>query len=164
MKELLKSFLGILLITAIAFFLGTRYGRMTARVGPESTIIHDTVSCTIYDTIVFERPAYRVSYVTDTVATYFTTIEHDTVLVDVPIERRVYAEDSLYYASVSGWKPSLDTLIIWPKETTITIHERDFVKPRKWSFGITAGPSVLATPKGEVHAGLGVSAGLTYRF
>lgn len=163
MKESSRILTTLLLLIIFAGF-GFLFGRRTARVGPESTIIHDTVSCTIYDTIVFERPAYRVSYVTDTVATYFTTIEHDTVLVDVPIERRVYAEDSLYYASVSGWKPSLDTLIIWPKETTITIHERDFVKPRKWSFGITAGPSALVTPSGRAYGGLGVTGGITYRF
>ncbi len=164
MKEFYKTLLGLLLIAGVGFVLGLGFGRRTARVGPESTIIHDTVSCTLYDTIVFERPVYRVSYVTDTVATYFTTIEHDTVLVDVPIERRVYAEDSLYYASVSGWKPSLDTLIIWPKETTITIHERDFVKPRNWSFGITAGPSALVAPSGRVYGGLGATVGITYRF
>lgn len=163
MKESSRILTTLLLLIFFAG-LGFLFGRRTAIVGPESTIIHDTVSCTIYDTIVFERPAYRVSYVTDTVATYFTTIEHDTVLVDVPIERRVYAEDSLYYASVSGWKPSLDTLIIWPKETVITVTNTISPKPAKWSFGITAGPSALVTPSGRAYGGLGVTGGITYRF
>lgn len=164
MSNTLKTFLGVMLLAAVAFFLGARYGRKTARIEPETKIIRDTVSCTIYDTVVFERPVYRVSYVTDTVATYFTTIEHDTVLVDVPIERKVYAEDSLYWASVSGWRCSLDTLILYPKETVITIHEKVKVPPKKLSFGLTIGPSALATPSGSVHAGLGATVGLTYRF
>ena len=164
MKDLLKSFLGIMLITAIAFFLGTRYGRKAAKNGPGTQVVRDTVELVKYDTIVREKPVFRYSYVHDTVRTYFTTIQHDSVLVEVPIESRTYAEDSLYYITISGWKPSLDTLILWPKETVITVTNTILPKPAKWSFGLTAGPSVLATPKGEVHAGLGVSAGLTYRF
>ena len=153
-----------MLITAIAFFLGTRYGRKTAKMAPGSKVIRDTVELVKYDTIVREKPVSRYSYIRDTVRTYFTTIQHDSVLVEVPIESRTYAEDSLYYITISGWKPSLDTLILWPKETVITVTNTILPKPAKWSFGLTAGPSVLATPKGEVHAGLGVSAGLTYRF
>lgn len=164
MKNLLKSFLGIMLITAIAFFLGARYGRKAAKNSPGTQVFRDTVELVKYDTIVREKPVFRYSYIRDTVRTYFTTIQHDSVLVEVPIESRTYAEDSLYYITISGWKPSLDTLILWPKETVITVTNTISPKPAKWSFGITAGPSVLATPKGEVHAGLGVSAGLTYRF
>jgi hypothetical protein len=164
MKELVKSFLGITLVVAVSFLIGCRYGRKTARIEPETKIIRDTVSCTIYDTVVFERPVYRVSYVTDTVATYFTTIEHDTVLVNVPIERKVYEEDSLYHAVVSGWRPSLDTLIVWPKTTTITIREQVKTPAPRLSFGITAGPSALVTPNGKVYGGIGASFGLTYNF
>jgi hypothetical protein len=164
MKELVKSFLGITLVVAVSFLIGCRYGRKTARIEPETKIIRDTVSCTIYDTAVFERPVYRVSYVTDTVATYFTTIEHDTVLVNVPIERKVYEEDSLYHAVVSGWRPSLDTLIVWPKTTTITIREQVRAPAPRLFFGITAGPSALVTPNGKVYGGIGASLGLTYNF
>ena len=168
-KELIKSFLGILLVVAVSFLIRCRYGRKTARIEPETRIIRDTVSRTSYDTVVLERPVYRVSYVTDTVATYFTTIEHDTVLVDVPIERKVYHEDSLYHAVVSGprcgnYEPSLDSLIVWPKTTTITIREKVKTPAPRFSFGATLGPSVLATPSGQVHAGLGATIGLQYRF
>ena len=144
-KELIKSFLGIVLVVAVSFLIGCRYGRKTARIEPETRIIRDTVSRTSYDTVVFERPVYRVSYVTDTVATYFTTIEHDTVLVDVPIERKVYHEDSLYHAVVSGprcgnYEPSLDSLVVWPTITTVTIRDtKTEYRNSKISFGIQAG-------------------------
>lgn len=160
----MKKFATYLLAVILALSLGILIGRRNAPNKPESKIIRDTVTCTIYDTIVREKPVYRYSYITDTVRTYFTTVEHDSVFVEVPIESRTYAEDSLYYITISGWRPSLDTLILWPKETVITVTNTILPKPAKWSFGITAGPSVLATPKGEVHAGLGATIGLTYHF
>ena len=163
MKEATRIFTSLLLLLIFAA-LGFVFGRRSAPDSPGTTIVRDTVTCTVYDTIVRERPVYRISYVTDTVRTYFTTIQHDTVQVEVPIERKVYAEDSLYYAVVSGWRPSLDTLLLYPKTTTVTIHEKEIRQAPRWSFGATFGPSVLATPSGQVHAGLGVAAGLAYRF
>lgn len=163
-KELLKSFLGILLIVAVSFLLGCRYGRVKSRIDPESRVIRDTVTYTIHDTITREKPVYVASYVYDTVRTYFTTVRHDTVLVDVPMERRVYAEDSLYRAVVSGYRPSLDSLTVYPTITTITIRERERIPAPRLSLGVTAGPSALVTPNGKVYGGVGATVGLQYRF
>jgi hypothetical protein len=160
LKELAKAFLGIALIVAVSFLLGCRYGRRTARIAPRLKVIWDTTEVVKFDTIVRERPVFVTSYVRDTVRTYL----RDTVLVDVPIERRIYEEDSLYRAVVSGWRPSLDSLVIYPTTTTITIREREKIPASRWSVGATVGPSVLATPKGTLRAGLGVTAGLSYRF
>ena len=97
----------------------------------------------------------------------------DSVRVEMPIERKIYQEDSLYRAVVSGPRigkagPSLDSLMIFAKTTTITVTNTvpEYIPaPRRgWGFGITGGPSALATPQGRVHAGLGVSVGLTYNF
>ena len=163
-KELIKSFLGILLVVAVSFLIGCRYGRKTARKPMDLRVIWDTTEVVRHDTIVREKPVYVASYIHDTVRTYFTTIEQDTVLVDVPIERKVYHEDSLYHAVVSGWRVSLDSLIIWPKTTTITIREKVKTPAPRFSFGVALGPSVLATPGGQVHAGLGATIGFQYRF
>lgn len=160
MSPLLKD----IIIIASGFAVGLILGHRVCRKPPESQVITKVDTCVVYDTIVRERPVFRYSYIHDTIRTYFTTIEHDTVLVDVPIERKVYAEDSLYYASVSGWHPSLDTLVVYPKETTITITNTIKTPAPKFSFGVTAGPSVLFLPSGEVKGGLGVTAGLQYRF
>lgn len=169
LKELAKAFLGIALIVAVSFLLGCRYGRRTARIAPKLKVIWDTTEVVTHDTIVRERPVFVTSYVHDTVRTYFTTIERDTVLVDVPIERKIYEEDSLYRAVVSGprcgnYEPSLDSLVIYPTTTTITIREREKIPASRWSVSATVGPSVIATPKGALRAGLGVTAGLSYRF
>ena len=144
--------------------LGFLFGRKTATIEAETKIIRDTITCTKIDTFHVPTPVYRYSYIHDTVQAYFTTIEHDTVQVDVPIERKIYAEDSLYRAVVSGWHPSLDSLTIYPKETIIIINNTIKTPAPRWGFGATIGPSVLATPSGAVHAGLGVTAGITYRF
>lgn len=157
----LLSFLLLVLIFAGGGFM---LGRRSAQNRTESKVIRDTVSYTIYDTIVREKPVYRYSYKTDTIHTYFTTVMHDSVMVEVPIEHKVYAEDSLYRAVVSGWHPSLDSLTVYPKTTTITITNTVKTEPPRWSFGATLGPSVLATSSGQVKTGLGVTAGLTYHF
>lgn len=83
----------------------------------------------------------------------------DSALVEVPIEQRVFA-DSNYTAFVSGWRPVLDSIRI----TAPTMVIKETVKQRapRFSFGLTAGPSVLYN--GNFHAGLGLTAGLTYNF
>ena len=83
----------------------------------------------------------------------------DSVLVEVPIEQRVFA-DSNYTAFVSGWRPVLDSIRI----TAPTMVIKETVKQRapRFSLGLTAGPSVLYN--GNFHAGIGLTAGLTYNF
>ena len=144
-KELIKSFLGIVLVVAVSFLIGCRYGRKTARKPVDLRVVWDTTEVVRLDTIVREKPVYVASYIHDTVRTYFTTIEQDTVTVDVPIERRVYHEDSLYHAVVSGprcgnYEPSLDSLVVWPTITTVTIRDtKTEYRNSKISFGIQAG-------------------------
>lgn len=165
MKELIKTLLGLLLIAGVGFALGLGYSRKTARKPVDLRVIWDTTEVVRHDTIVREKPVFVASSTIRHDTVRFTTLERDTVFVDVPIERRVYHEDSLYHAVVSGFRPSLDTLMIFPKTTTITITNTIPQAVRKrWSFGATLGPSVLATPLGQVHAGLGASVGLTYNF
>ena len=163
-KELIKSFLGIMLVVAVSFLIGCRYGRRTAGTDPESHVIRDTVQFTIHDTITREKPVFKYSYIHDTVRTHFTTIEHDTVVVDLPLERKVYQEDSLYRCEISGYMPNLESLTIYPTITTITIREKVKTPPPKLSLGITAGPSALVTPGGKIHGGIGATVGLQYRF
>lgn len=152
----------VALMVALSFGVGVRHGRKTAKQPVELIVVWDTT--VVYDTIVRDKPVPVKTYVYDTVVTHFTTIEHDTVAVEVPMERRVYEEDSLYHAVVSGWRPSLDTLVIWPKTTTVTITRTERIPVPRWSIGATVGPSLIATPKGSLRAGFGVTAGLSYRF
>ena len=83
----------------------------------------------------------------------------DSVLVEVPIEQRVFA-DSNYTAFVSGWRPVLDSIRI--TAPTMVIKETVKQKAPRFGFGIAAGPSVIYN--GSVHAGIGVTAGIMYHF
>lgn len=154
----------IILIGVVCLLAGFLLGRNHQLNKQRPRVIVQTDTIVKLDTITRERPVFRYSYIHDTVRTYFTTVRRDTVLVDVPIETRVYAEDSLYRAVVSGWRPSLDSMTVYPKTVTITIKEREITPAPRWSVGVTAGPSVLATPSGKVHGGLGITAGLHYSF
>lgn len=166
MKELVKSFLGIALVWAIAFLIGCGYGRKTARKPVDLHVVWDTTIITVYKEKLVEKPVPKYIYMDRIDTMWLPTSQGDSSLVNIPIERKVYAEDSLYRAVVSGFHPSLDSLIVWPKTTTITITKPEYFygKTSRWSLGVTAGPSILATPNGNVHAGLGITAGVSYRF
>ena len=187
MTNFIKTLLGLLLIAGVGFVLGLGYGRRTARNEPETPIISKADTSSSVEPFEVERPKIEDSTVIHHVWVKVPVVPEsaesvpekaesvpDSALVDIPIERRVYEEDSLYRAVVSGPRigkagPSLDSLLVFSKTTTITVTntvpETIFVESRKrWSFGITAGPSVLATPGGQVHAGLGATIGLQYRF
>lgn len=157
MRESIRTLLGILLIAGVAFGIGLGYGRRTARMPVRLSVVNDTVQVTKHDTIWREKPVFVASSVIRHDTVRLATLERDTVFVDVPIERRVYEEDSLYRAVVSGWHPSLDTLMVFPKTTTITIRETVPVPDRnRWGIGIQAGAG--ATRNGLTpYVGVGVS-------
>lgn len=85
----------------------------------------------------------------------------DSAEVEIPITQKVY-EDSLYRAYVSGYNPSLDSLIIFPQHdiTTIT-NNYTCPKPRqkRWGIGIHVGYGVTIanTPQFAPYIGFGIS-------
>ena len=195
MIDSIKKILGLLLIAGVGFALGLGYARRTARNKPETPIVSKADTSSSVAPIGVEKPKIKDSTVIhhvwvklpivpalpDSVPDDAVSVPDDAVsvpddavsvpdsaFVDVPIERKVYQEDSVYRAVVSGYRPSLDSLLIFSKTTTITVTNTvpEYVPAprRRWSFGITAGPSVLVTPDGRIHGGLGGSIGWTYNF
>lgn len=105
--------------------------------------------------LVFTQIKEKEVFVRDSI--FIPIKETDTVYVSVPREYKVY-QDSLYRAVVSGYMPSLDSLMIHQKTITQTITLRP--KPQRWSVGIQAGygasfhnRTVLLAP----YVGVGVS-------
>ena len=196
MRDFLKTLLGLLLIAGVGFALGIGYARRAARIKPETPIVSTADTSSSVASLGLEKPKIKDSTVihhvwvnlpivpaptdsvpapTDSVPAPTDSVPapHDSALVNVAIERKVYQEDSLYRAVVSGPRidkigPSLDSLLIFSKTTTITVTNTvpEYVPDpgRGWGLGGAAGASVLATPSGNVHAGLGVTLGLYYRF
>lgn len=134
-KRLLLTLTAVLCIG----FLAGWFSRVPARV---VDFIEKVDTLVVRDTIMRDRPVFVDCYLvrTDTVklAVHDTTLRVDSVLVDVPIERRIYEEDSLYRAVVSGYRPSLDSLLVYRTTTEITKFVPVPVKKR-WGVGIQTG-------------------------
>lgn len=176
MRDLIESLLGILIVIAVSWLIGFRIGRNM--VGHEPGDTEHADSTTTIDSIFFEKPVAKettvIRYVhvkapivpasKDSVPASKASIP-DSAIVEVPIERKVYQEDSLYRAVVSGYRVSLDSLAIFQRTTTITVYRPVAApKPSKWSLGVTVGPSALVTPNGRLFGGVGASIGISYRF
>ena len=95
-----------------------------------------------HDTITIEKPVpiveYKYKTITDTIL-----VNNVPTIADIPIERKIY-QDNNYRAVVSGYKPNLDTLSIYRKDSLIyTTIEREITKYRndysRWSLGISGG-------------------------
>lgn len=130
------------LILVIPFLVGFLIGYSSHFRRPGETLVERVDTLTVHDTIMRETPVFVDRYLlrTDTVklAVHDTTLRVDSVLVDVPIERRIYQEDSLYRAVVSGYRPSLDSLMVYRTTTEIT----KFVavpQKKRWGIGVHAG-------------------------
>lgn len=133
-KKIVPIVIGLLI-----FWLGWKFGfELEHAKRPEFTERTDTTF--VYDTIVRDSliPVEVVKWKTvpEYLAVHDTTFMVDSILVDVPMERKVYQEDSVYYAVVTGFKPSLDTLKVY-RETTIIETTRNVTeyKPYKWTIG-----------------------------
>lgn len=86
------------------------------------------------------------------------TAKIDSVNVVVPIMQKVF-RDSIYQAWVSGYNPSLDSIHISQRTTTITrtiTNTEVQYKAKRWSVGVHLGVGV--TPrKVEPYIGIGIA-------
>lgn len=144
-----------------AYIIGAAHG--AARVSrPEPIIQRDTV--VKYDTLVKVRPEVRYVRVVDTMLVPVTdTIQlRDTTYILVQREERVYV-DSLYRATVSGYRPSLDSIVVYPRTEYITTIQK--LPAPRWSFGIGVGAAAIWSPfYNGLDAGVGLYGGITYNF
>lgn len=128
-----------LLLGLAAGFLAGRKTRLSGAL-PDFPAAPDTLL--IRDTITRDRPVFVDRYITRTetvlLPVHDTTIVRDSVLVEVPIEVRVYEEDSLYRAVVSGYRPSLDSLLVYRTTREVTKYVPVPVRKR-WGVGVTGG-------------------------
>lgn len=144
----------VLILCVLSFLLGYREGesKPTFQEPERDTIV-------VVDTFITPEPEpvikYKYKYEQIPVPELMWDTVHDTIYAVMPRERAVY-QDSLYRAVVSGIRPSLDTLTIYPRTTTITIREKQ--EPKRWHLGVTGG--VGYTGKFEPFIGVGV----TYSF
>lgn len=154
-------------------------------------VVSDTTRVTIYDTIKIVKPKPKdsvvVRYITerlpvadvkednfpikDTTNHFKDTSEMvtdsnplDSIAVEIPITQKVY-EDSTYTAYVSGYKPSLDSIMVYPQKEVQTITNKVDDKSR-WSLSVSVGYGLTLTkqPTFAPYIGIGISYNLyTFR-
>ena len=133
-----------IVIGLLLFALGWRFGTVLEHAKfPDITERTDTL--VVRDSLPYYYPVPRDSAVIRYVDVPVTVTVNDTNVitltanVNVPIERKVYEEDSTYYAVVTGpaigdLHPSLDTLKVYRETVTIeTTKKVTEYKPYKWS-------------------------------
>ena len=128
------AYIVIIFLIAIGSFFsgyGCRNMRSSETMPADTVILRDTLRDSIpypvVETLVQEVPELVPFYVTlrgDTV--------RDTVYLPVAITQKEYQTDS-YRAWVSGYRPALDSLWVYPER--IYIKE----KARRWGIGLSAG-------------------------
>lgn len=164
-KYLLSFCAAVLFMGALAAsFL---IGRGTAPTQPEMPVNVVTDTIVVRDTLREKFPVYvdRWKVRTELVPVTDTIRRTDTLYMAVEIERREYKGDD-YRAVVSGFRPSLDEIAVFPKTVYLQteIQTQPAKKRARLGFGATAGPAVIWTPGNGVQAGAGVAAGLTLNF
>lgn len=174
MKRVVSSMvlvLAALFAVSASYWLGREFGRREGERAPQRP---DTVRVTkwLHDTVTVEssrpsgsvqawlpvaQPVTDCNALPDTTLSKTETVAPDTVLVEVPLEEKVYIGDN-YRAIVRGYQPELTD--IWVRETVSTIRV-----PVRRRWNVTAGPQVGIgiTPDGwRPYAGVGVTFGYSF--
>ena len=148
------------LLAALLLLSGYFLGRRTAR-SPEPECIVQVDTLRIRDTMLVEKPVPVEVRVVDTmlVAVTDTIRLSDTVYLRIPREIKQY-EDSLFRAQVSGYRPSLDWIEVYPQTEVVT--RNIFVDSRKrWGVGLQAGYGAYVAG-GQVRLAPYVGVGISY--
>jgi hypothetical protein len=94
------------------------------------------------DSIVTKTIIDRVRVADTTIVSdTLTCVVYDSIDVELPIAQKHY-EDSTYSAWVSGYNPALDSIYVYPRTEiqTITIHTTE---RKRWSIGVSGGLGVV---------------------
>lgn len=97
----------------------------------------DTITIIKRDTITIIKPQHIIKYRNKIVRDTLYSIDSIPVLVDIPIETKVY-QDSLYRAIVSGYKASLDSIFIKNRNQIQYINKITY-KTKKWNISPSVG-------------------------
>lgn len=127
----MKDLIYIIIISFLCFFL-VRKGK---EVSPEVEVIHKTDTIFKVDTIIQYKP--KPIYVKSEPDTVYIPSIDSTITLDKEI--KVY-EDSTYRVQISGFKPFLDEIAVYPRETIVYREKVSKIKEkRRFTQGIQVG-------------------------
>lgn len=145
MKPFYSFLIGLAAGAVLGGWAGARTARPQADAPPAATAVvrHDTVR--VRDTVRVPVPTpvkeYVIRTVRDTVRLAAAPLTDSTALAALPLTRRVYA-DSTFRAVVSGYRPQLDSLAVFPVRQVVTeqvVVTRTVRKPARFSLGLQVG-------------------------
>lgn len=171
MKKTLILLVAALALLAAAFFIG-RWSKPDKPVPPPEVIVQiDTVTITEKEIVVQWRDRVRVDTAwfplvdmdddepMDTIDYPYDNPPVDSVAVEIPIDRYIAQQDSLYRVVVDGYGVEFKEITVYPKTITIT-NTIETKKPTHWGIGVQAGYGVTLvdkTVKLSPYVGVGVS-------
>lgn len=159
----------ILLRTAVTIFLIVSAIRICTYSCTSSngytSIEYQADTIRIRDTIRIPHPVSVTSRAIDTMTVLVHATDtlwiHDTLYISLPMEQRTYA-DSTYTAWISGYRPQIDSIQIYPQTTTITntVTITHSSKQPRFSIGLQAGYGATISNnqvKPAPYVGIGIS-------
>lgn len=163
-KKLILEILAAVGVAAISFLAGRASKRPSESVRVEQSVIVKR------DTIREKEPVFLTKYVdrVELVPVTDTIRRTDTLYMAVEIERKTYQGDD-YRAVVSGWRPSLEEIAVFPKTVYLQTEVTQPPAPAsrrgpRAGIGIAAGPGAFWTPQAGVQFGAGAVVGLSVTF
>lgn len=151
----------VLLVSAVLLTVAVRRPKPETGHDPGALTVTRTDTVFVMDTVTVTRPVETVRWLVRTDTVTVVTLDRDTVRIEAPVERKIY-QDSTYRAVISGIRPTLDSITVY--RSTVTVMRTVREPAKRWTFGATAGPAVIADLNGSVRAGAGIAIGLTYHF
>ena len=129
------------LLLAVSLLSGYLLGRRACR-APEPELVVQTDTLRIRDTVLVDKP-----------------VPVEVRVVDTMLVAKQY-EDSLFRAQVSGYRPSLDWIEVYPQTVYLTkvVKTQDV---RRWGVGLQAGYGAYVAG-GQVRLSPYVGVGISY--
>lgn len=154
------------LVVLLSLVVGAAAGMLLPRIFPvlrmEPEISERTDTLYLKDTNIYRFPD-MVSEI---------TIPEETIVIDdsliiisdsvgvLPVQQKHYRADE-YEVWVSGYRPRLDSIYVFPETRYITNEIQVKRKPTKWGIGIQAGYGV-ALPNGKPQMAPYIGIGISY--
>lgn len=172
-QSLIIAFCVVVVVFVLGYVDGCTHERSRHIADP--SLLPETTTVTIYDTI-----PYRVPVPVDSAVIRYEVIPlfsgvapdvlfsdstpscgagGDTTFITLPITQKVYS-DSAYTAYVSGYRPSLDSIFVYPRTTLATVLQPVPVNlsPKRWGIGLQLGVGMGSSfAKPSPYIGIGIS-------
>ena len=157
-------------ILAVILIAGAFTGGYFAGRGRKPQVQRDTVikvetyrdTVTVYEPKEVTKTIIRKEYI----AVTDTFVRNDTTYIEMPVERKEY-RDSNYYAVVSGIRPQLDEISVYPETKVITkeITVYEERKPTRFGVGLQVGFGAQYGIRGkQFDVGPYLGVGISYNF